>query len=245
MKIHFFLILFLLPVSVLGQSRVKPNLLPITKPAPTPNKKHVDVESIELDRTEITLSCPPGFLSKSEACADDSQLIAIRTKVSKENVKDLKYKYTVTGGFIRGTGANVRWDLWDLRPGTYELTVAVDDGCGFCGASKVATVTVAQCPDCNGDCECPEIGVTGPSGDTTPGESLTFTANVSGGSQESITYDWAVSAGKITSGQGTPSITVSTKQDTVTATVKIGGPNPSCNCLQTASATAHVSKPTP
>jgi len=244
MKIHLFLILLLLPISMLGQSPAKRSLSLPPKPAPTPDKKSVDVEKVDLDRTEITLSCPPGYKSQSQGCPDDSQLINVRTKVSNENVKGLKYKYTVTGGFIRGSGASVRWDLWDLQPGTYELKVAVDDGCGFCGASKTATVTIAQCPDCHGHCDCPTITVTGPSEDTTPGESMTFTANISGGSQESVTYLWTVSAGKIASGQGTPSITVSTTSEmagtNVTATVQIGGLDERCNCVPSASATGSV-----
>src|SRR5689334_17754102 len=44
------------------------------------------------------------------------------------------------------------------------------------------------------------------------GEKLTFTANVQGGDQNvTPTYNWAVSAGKISSGQGTSTITVDTK----------------------------------
>ena len=244
MKTYFLLLLLLTPISLLGQSPAKRILLPTPKPTPTPNKTAVDVERVDLDRTEIRLPCPSGYLSRSEACPDDSQLINVRTKVSNENIKGLKYKYTVTGGFIRGTGAKVRWDLWELNPGTYELTVAVDDGCGFCGMSKTTTVTVARCPDCEGDCFCPEISVTGPSEDTKPGESMTFTANVNGGSQQNVTYHWKVSAGQITDGQGTPSITVSTTPDMagtkVTATLKIGGPQEGCSCNLTASATASV-----
>ena len=142
----------------------------------------------------------------------------------------------------------MRWDLWGLQPGTYELTVAVGDDCGFCGATKKATVVLATCPDCIYDCFCPDISVIGPAEDTNPEDSITFTANVSGGAQESVTYEWTVSAGRITDGQGTPSITVSTTPDMagtkVTATVKIGSNNPDdfCNgtCVTTASATATI-----
>ena len=55
---------------------------------------------------------------------------------------------------------------------------------------------------------------------------MTFTATVSGGSQTNVTYNWTVSAGSITNGQGTPSITVDTTGlvgQEVTATVEIGG----------------------
>src|SRR6185503_8202733 len=57
----------------------------------------------------------------------------------------------------------------------------------------------------------------------------------------SETYNWTVSAGQITSGQGTSSITVDTKGaggNSITATVEVGGVDPSCN--RTASCTVQV-----
>ena len=72
---------------------------------------------------------------------------------------------------------------------------------------------------------------------------MTFTANVSGGSQDQpITYNWTVSAGTISAGQGTPSITVIAPSDvaggTVTATVELGGLPVDCHCQTTASESA-------
>ena len=72
---------------------------------------------------------------------------------------------------------------------------------------------------------------------------MTFTANVSGGTQATITYNWTVTAGTITSGQGTPSITVDTTGlagQSVTANLEIGGTEPSCDCPKTATETAGV-----
>jgi len=54
----------------------------------------------------------------------------------------------------------------------------------------------------------------------------------------SETYNWTVSAGTITSGQGTSTITVSTAGiggQTVTATVEVGGVDPTCNRTATCS----------
>ncbi|MEP7076615.1 MAG: hypothetical protein ABI878_12485, partial [Acidobacteriota bacterium] len=71
--------------------------------------------------------------------------------------------------------------------------------------------------------------------------SMTFTANVSGGSQDTVTYNWTVSEGTIASGQGTPSITVTAPMSAaggnITATVEIGGMDASCNCPKDSSAT--------
>ena len=56
---------------------------------------------------------------------------------------------------------------------------------------------------------------------------MTFTATISGGSPNvSLGYNWTISAGRITSGQGTPSITVDTTGlagQTVRASLDISG----------------------
>jgi hypothetical protein len=68
--------------------------------------------------------------------------------------------------------------------------------------------------------------------DVEPNAPITFTASVSGGAEgASWTYNWSVSAGTISSGQGTSTITVDTTGlggQSVTATVNLGGADPSC-----------------
>lgn len=59
------------------------------------------------------------------------------------------YDYKVSGGKIIGQGANVVWDLSGVKPGTYTITAAVDDGCGLCGKSIIRTVVVKECPNCS------------------------------------------------------------------------------------------------
>ena len=75
----------------------------------------------------------------------------------------------------------------------------------------------------------------------TIGQPVTFTASVTGGPEGfAPTYNWSVSAGTITSGQGTSTITVDTAGlggQTVTATVSIGGADPTCTA--TNSCTTH------
>jgi hypothetical protein len=80
------------------------------------------------------------------------------------------------------------------------------------------------------------------------GEKLTFTANVQGGDKDvTPTYNWTVSAGAISSGQGTSTITVDTKEmsdgASVTATVELGGFDRECGYGSTVqSCTASVEK---
>ena len=54
----------------------------------------------------------------------------------------LLYTYSATGGRISGDGAMAKWDLAGVRrPGSYTVTVEVDDGCG-CITFNSAVVTL-------------------------------------------------------------------------------------------------------
>ncbi|HUR97818.1 MAG TPA: hypothetical protein VMZ26_07065 [Pyrinomonadaceae bacterium] len=200
-----------------------------------------NVNSVTLSDTTITLGCPPGQVPGEGATCNDASTISVTTLASDPENDVLTYNYTVSGGRIVGTGANVSWDVGGLAPGTYTVTVGVDDGCGFCGKTQTQTITIAECAGCHVQCTCPSLSVTGPAGVTERGGTMTFTANVSGGTAQNITYNWSVSAGTIASGQGTPSITVTAPSDApnVTATVDIGL-DVNCGCVTNASETAPV-----
>jgi hypothetical protein len=121
--------------------------------------------------------------------------------------------------------------LTGVAPGTYTVTVEVDDGCG-CVAFTSTTVTVNRCGCVTPRIECPTVRVS--CQDTaSEGQTITFTASVTGGDPSvTPTYNWTVSAGTIASGQGTSSITVNTAGlggQTVTATVDVGGYDRSCS----------------
>ncbi len=188
--------------------------------------KPANVTAVSLSDSEVTLPCPPGKRAPEGQCNDSTTINVSTTAVDPEN-DVLTYNYTVSGGRIVGSGANVQWDLSGLQPGSYTITSGVDDGCGLCGQTKTETVRVVDCPSCTDPCECATIDVTGPSGVTTAGDPMTFTANVSGGTSSNLTYNWTVSSGTITSGQGTPSISVATTREMagtdVTATVDVAG----------------------
>ncbi|MEN3332450.1 MAG: hypothetical protein V7641_1815 [Blastocatellia bacterium] len=102
----------------------------------------------------------------------------------------------------------------------------------FAGASAIFRASAQQT-------KCPMTKVTCP--DTVDvGGKLTFSADVRGGdSQVTPTYNWSVSAGSISSGQGTSAIEVDTTEmaggGTVTATVDVGGFDRECGYGSTAS----------
>ena len=92
---------------------------------------------------------------------------------------------------------------------------------------------------------CPtSVEVRCPSGLRAAGEGLTFTGSFQSSSNELLTYNWTVSAGTITSGQGTDSINVDTtglSGRSVTATMTLGGLDPLC--MRAASCTATMKPP--
>jgi hypothetical protein len=214
-----------------------------------------NVDSVTLSGTTITLPCPPNTRSESGACADGSKTISVATRASDPENDVLTYNYTVSGGRIVGTGANVQWDLSSAQVGTYTIVTGVDDGCGVCGRTDTKTITIRECPDCRPietapTCNCGTVTVNGPGGTTAPGQTMTFTATATGQGSSNFTYNWTVSAGTIVSGQGTPSITVATTADmagtNVNATVEVGGTQAGCNCPTQGSDIGGVApKPTP
>ena len=177
----------------------------------------------------ITLPCPPGTISTT-CSPTGSSTVQLAANATDPDGDTLLYTYTTTGGRVTGDGANVSWDLSGVQPGTYTATVEVDDGCG-CVAFSSTTVTIAECTGCVPPC--PTLSISCPTDQITAGNPATVSANVSGGDPNAtITYNWTVSAGTISSGQGTPTITVDTTGlagNSVTATVEIGGVGPECD----------------
>jgi PKD-like domain len=210
-----------------------------------------NVNSVTISEKTVTIPCPPGYHPREGAVCSDDMTVNISTSATDPENDVLTYNYTPSGGRIVGTGANVSWDLSGVQPGTYTVVVGVDDGCGVCGKTVTETVTVARC-DCEKDrveCpSCPPLDVSGPSGTTKPGDTMTFTANVGG---SNTTYNWEVSSGEIISGQGTSTITVQTtpqmQNSNVTATVSVTTETrsdcPACNL--SGSATGGVGQGTP
>ena len=79
-------------------------------------------------------------------------------------------------------------------------------------------------------CQCPKVEVSCPDS-VRGGEPVTFAASIENApAGAKLTYHWVVSAGIISSGQGTSSVTVDTTGETgmTTATVEVGGLPESC-----------------
>jgi hypothetical protein len=204
-------------------------------PPPPPNQ--APTVTVSASVASITLPCPPG--TSSPTCPTSANRSVTLTAVGVDPDNDtLLYTWSVTGGTLSGDGREVAWDLSAVQPGTYTATATVNDGNQHT-AMNTTTVTIAECTDCKPPC--PTISVSCPS-EVDQAAPITFTASIGG--DMNVTYNWTVSAGTISSGQGTSSITVDTAGiggQSVTATVELGGLDPSCS--RTASCTTSVKPP--
>jgi hypothetical protein len=202
-----------------------------------PNPNLPPTVSAMASMSSISLPCPPG--TSSEGCSPSaSQTVQLSANGVDPDNDTLLYTWSVTGGKLSGEGKAVAWDLSGVMAGTYTASVTVNDGNQH-EASGSATVTVAVCSGCVPPPPvCPRPEVSGPA-EVDQGQPITFTASLS--ENANVTYNWTVSAGTISSGQGTSSITVDTAGlagQTVTATVELGGLDPSCG--RTASSSTNV-----
>ncbi|MBA3439060.1 MAG: hypothetical protein H0T92_04240 [Pyrinomonadaceae bacterium] len=193
--------------------------------------------TISAAQTAITLpaQCGTGERPVETVTPSTSLQVPLTSQATDPDGDTLLYTYTVTpGGRISGEGANATLDLTGVEPGTYTATVEVDDGCG-CIAFSSTAVNVTRQPCEKIPIPCPTITLDCPTGIVPAGQSVTLTANAAFSPQPeqvpTLTYNWTVSAGNITSGQGTNSIQVDTTGlggQTINATVTAGGLDATC-----------------
>jgi len=163
-----------------------------------------------------------------KGCNDESARVRLVATARSANGAPLRYRWTTNGGKLRGEGANTSWDLAGAQPGVYQAFVEVDDGRDLnCVAFSSISIVVTDCPPPPPPPPvCPNVTVSCPDA-ATENATTTFTSTLSGGSPGiTPSYHWTVSAGRIISGQGTPSITVDTTGlagQTVRANLDVGG----------------------
>ena len=201
---------------------------------------HINVAptgSVSSSSASITLPCLEGTSSAS-CIPSASRSVDVTASYTDAENDPLVYTWSVNGGKLSGEGRTVSWDLSGLQVGTYPASVTVSDGIAP-PVPGSTTVTIADCTDCKPPC--PTVSVSCPS-DVDQGSPITFSSSTA----DNVTYNWSVSAGTISSGQGTSSIIVNTDGlggQTVTATVELGGLDPSCS--RTASCTTGIRAPVP
>ncbi|MDQ3907506.1 MAG: hypothetical protein M3268_04095, partial [Acidobacteriota bacterium] len=179
-------------------------------------------------------------------CARDASLstarVQLRTDAHAPGDTPLRYSWEVSGGTIVGGGASPVWDLSGVAPGRYTASVDVSTGEAGCEGVSSTAVQVIDCPPLPEIC--PNISVSCPTPGA-PGAPATFTADLSGGTAgRTPAFNWVVTGGTITSGQGTSSITVDTaglSGSELRATVEVAGYGPRCS----ASCATAIPKPPP
>lgn len=174
--------------------------------------------TINLSKYELKISAE----KVSEAESVEQMYVSVTVDGISEEVKNSDYKYTVTGGQIVGEGGNVQWNLFGVKPGNYTINLEVTEkGKVRTANQSVILVDEATC----GLVECPIVSVSASDDFVKIGESIVFTASVSGGNLEVKGYSWTISSGVIVKGQGTSQITVKPGPESdiksITATVEI------------------------
>lgn len=160
-------------------------------------------------------------------CADDSARVQLAARANSPDGRPIRYKWTTNGGKLSGQSANTTWDLAGLQPGVYQAVVEVDTGEPDCVAFSSVSVVVTDCPPpLPPPLYCPTVRISCPDS-ATENAPVTFTATISGGSPNiTPSYNWTITAGRITSGQGTSRITVDTTGlagQTIRANLDVGG----------------------
>jgi hypothetical protein len=194
------------------------------------SSKQRPMVALTASHTTVTRPCPSG---PAPGCSSTSALVQLSAIARNFSRDTLLYTYTTTGGRITGDGQNVIWDLSGVQDGTYTATVEVEvDRNNRASASITVQVTSCQCLP-----GCPGIDISCLTNSVPQGTPATASVSVSGRPGHP-SYHWTVSPGTITSGQGTPSITINTNGlagQNVTATVEIGGAPPECQRTTTCS----------
>jgi hypothetical protein len=172
-----------------------------------------------------------------KGCNDESARVRLVATARTVDGTPLRYRWTTNGGKLKGDGANTSWDLAGVQPGAYQAFVEVDDGRDLnCVAFSSVAIVVTECPPPPPQIVCPNVTVSCPEA-ASENAPVTFTATISGGSPGiTPTYNWTISAGRIISGQGKPSITVDTTGltgQTIRASLDVGGFGMPCpaNCM--------------
>lgn len=242
-KVALFVALAALLAAAVQSQTPRPTPRPAPRPTPPPNKRSSVKLVPSADRVTLEPGCAEG-VTVEPACRATSPEVKLSARATGPHANALLYTYSTTGGRVEGGGPEVTLDLTGVAPGTYKVTVAVDDGNGGTTTDAV-NITVDRCtcpitlaPGIGDDC--PTVTVS--CQDTTaPDRPVTFTADISGGDPDvTPTFKWSVPGFQIASGQGDSQMTVEppTQVGKVRATVKVGGYERSCS--MTASCTTNI-----
>lgn len=156
--------------------------------------------------------------------------------------RTLSYAWSASGGAkVSGNAQSTQVDTNGLAPGNYTVTGNITSNKKSDVANCNASFTVKERPK-----NPPTVTCSASASNVKPGEPLSFTANASSpdAGVKISSINWTVSAGTITSGQGTPQISVNTEgtSGSVTATAQATDDR---GLAASCSATSSVEAPSP
>lgn len=190
---------------------------------------------IQVTASRSLIELPPRSADLSRlTCELTESEVKLYANATSPHKAEINFTWQVPVGRLIKKSREVIWDLSGVQEGTYTATVEASDRHKNRGNGSI-TVTVVICPGWRPDPPpCPTVWVSCPSNVESKGL-VTLEAAVYGGHPEiKPTYEWSLSAGKITSGQATPKLTVDVSglsDESITATVSVGGFNPSCHTV--------------
>ncbi|MBC7900744.1 MAG: hypothetical protein H7070_11905 [Saprospiraceae bacterium] len=208
------------------------------------SEKNSEIISLTLDKTSVTHWCPR---FKERSCSREKSKISIKTTISPINVNPTFY-YSITGGQIIGSGSEVVWEFGETTPpGKHTISVGV--GVDYVMGETISkTIELFECDHCYMICECPNIGILGPSKPVKANDTIVFEATVSGGDRQYTYYTWTISGGSIIFGEKSSKVFIKIpskpEKNAVTATVEIGS-DPACNCPNSESKSVEIALKTP
>ena len=204
------------------------------------------IASIKLDQNLITLPCPLGH-ENCDCLPSSDPLVAVKLEIFRPD-RNVRYRFSVTGGKIIGEGTQVIWDLTKTAPGTYTIQAsAIRIGKTLLNALTETVNVLGNIISC--DCfGCPIVEINATKGVISPGESVTISASISGSSQDNpLSLNWTTFIGQIVSGQGTSAIVVKVPPDTkatkLIVSLTIGGLHGPCSSCPTSQSVTINLKP--
>jgi outer membrane protein OmpA-like peptidoglycan-associated protein len=143
---------------------------------------------------------PPVNHSPSASCSADKSMVyldsgdsvSVSATASDPDNDPLTYTWLSSGGRVDGSGPQVRWLSAGTTPGSYTVTLHVDDGRG--GAASCSTAIRVE-PKPNRP---PTITCSADRSSVFTGERAHITCNASDPDGDPLTYTWRANAGKIT-----------------------------------------------
>ena len=157
-----------------------------------------------------TASCSA---TPSSVYAGSTDPVTIHVTANSPDNLPLTYSYTASGGTVEGNGPEARWNPSGVNPGTYTVTVKVDDGKGGT-ASCNTEIRVEEKPHHPPTVSCSANPTT-----VMPGERSTITCNATSPDNLPLTYSYSASSGQI-SGNGPQAQFDSTGAQPGTVTIK-------------------------